>query len=446
MTDSILLHNCTLLSTPADHGRSATAPPLLPNAWLRTHGDTIVAMGDARDLTQTEINQATTIIDGQGQMLAPGLINAHNHCAMTLFRGLADDLELVEWLNCHIFPAEAQHVNEAMVYHCSKLAAAEMILSGTTTVADGYFLEHQAAQAFVDSGIRAIAAQGVIDFPAPGVPDPSQNVTTAARFLEQWQGRHPRVTPAIFAHSPYTCSNQTLKKAKQLAMERQVPFFIHVAESRQEQAMIQTPGGPSPIKHLNALNLLDPRTICIHCVWPDDEDLDLLAESGAGVVICPQSHLKLASGTAPATAMLKRGIRVGLGTDGCASNNSLDMFREMDLFSKTQKLDTLEATSLSAAQALTCATVNNAALLGLEKTGQLLPGYKADLILLDTRQPHLTPCYNQDLLVYAACGADVQSVIIDGSLVMLDKKILSFDVRTTMREVRKLAETVAKNA
>lgn len=446
MTDSILIHNCTLLSTPADHRRSATAPPLLPNAWLRTHGDTIVAMGDASDLTPTEFNQATTIIDGQGQMLAPGLINAHNHCAMTLFRGLADDLELVQWLTNHIFPAEALHVNEAMVYHCSKLAAAEMILSGTTTVADGYFLEYQAAQAFVDSGIRAIAAQGVIDFPAPGVPDPSQNVATAARFLDLWQGRHPRVTPAIFAHSPYTCSNQTLKKAKQLAVERQTPLFIHVAESRREQAMIQEPGSVSPIKHLASLSLLDPQTICIHCVWPDDDDLDLLAESGAGVVICPQSHLKLASGTAPATAMLKRGIRVGLGTDGCASNNSLDMFREMDLFSKTQKLDTMKATSLPAAQALTCATINNAALLGLEKTGQLLPGYKADLILLDMRQPHLTPCYNQDLLVYAACGADVRSVIIHGRLVMRDKTILSFDVRDTMREVRKLAQAVRKTA
>lgn len=444
MIDSILIHNCTLLSTPADQGRRATAAPLLPNAWLRTEGDTIVAMGADRDLTPTEINQATTIIDGQGMMLAPGLINAHNHCAMTLFRGLADDLELVQWLTNHIFPAEAKHVNEEMVYHCSLLAAAEMILSGTTSVADGYFLEHRAAQAFIDSGIRAVAAQGVIDFPAPGVPDPGLNLKTAAEFLNQWQGRHPRVTPAIFAHSPYTCSNQTLQGAKILSVERQAPLFIHVAESRLEQEMIQAPYGPSPIKHLAALGLLDTNTICIHCVWPDDQDLELLAESGAGVVICPQSHLKLASGTAPATAMLKRGIRVGLGTDGCASNNSLDMFREMDLFSKTQKLDTMEATALPAGQALACATVHNAALLGLEKTGQLLPGYKADLILLDTRQPHLTPCYNQDLLVYAACGADVNTVIIDGRLVMRDKTILSFDVRDTMREVRKLAETVLK--
>lgn len=434
MTDSILIQNCTLLTTPA--------APLLSGAWLRTAGDTIVACGATCDLIPADLNQATTIIDAEGMLLAPGLINAHNHCAMTLFRGLADDLELAEWLTDHIFPAEARHVDQEMVYHCTRLAAAEMILSGTTCVADGYFFEHQAAQALVDSGMRAVAAQGVIDFPAPGVPDPTLNLKMAAEFLDRWQGRHPRITPAIFAHSPYTCSNRTLQGAKKLATERQVPLFLHVAESRGEPTMIREPLGESPIRHLAALGLLDRGTICIHCVWPDDQDLEILAESGAGVVICPQSHLKLASGTAPATEMLKRGIRVGLGTDGCASNNSLDMFREMNLFSKIQKLDTMEATSLPAAQALACATVHNAALLGLEKTGKLLPGYKADLLLLDTRQPHLTPCYNQDLLVYAACGADVNSVIIDGRLVMRDKKILSFDVRETMWEVRKLAEKI----
>ena len=431
MTDSILIHNCTLLAAPDT--------PLLFNAWLLTQGDTIAAIGTAVNLHQAETTEATTIIDGHDKLLAPGLINGHNHCAMTLFRGLADDLELATWLTEHIFPAEARYVNEEMVYHCSRLAAAEMILSGTTTVADGYFLEGQAAQAFVDTGMRAVAAQGIIDFPAPGVPDPTQNIETAARFLDAWQGRHPRITPAIFAHSPYTCSNQTLQRAKELAIARQTPFFIHAAESRMEQGMIQSPQGTSPIRHLAALGLLDPGTICIHGVWLDDEDLDLLAGNGAGVVVCPQSHLKLASGMAPVSAMIERGIRVGLGTDGCASNNSLDMFREMDLLCKTQKVHTLDATALPARQALRCATVNNAALLGLGNIGQLLPGYKADLILLDLQQPHLTPCYNQDLLVYGAGGADVHTVIIDGRLVMEDKKILSFDIQETMREVRRLA-------
>lgn len=437
MTDSILIHNCTLAVTAAD--------TLREDGWLLTRGDTIAAIGTADTRPPAETTEATTIIDAQGKMLAPGLINGHNHCAMTLFRGLADDLKLAAWLTEHIFPAEAAHVNEEMVYHCSKLAAAEMILSGTTSVADGYFLEGQAARAFVDSGMRAVAAQGVIDFPAPGVPDPAGNLEAAARFLDEWQDRNPRITPAIFAHSPYTCSAATLQGAKRMATERQVPFFIHAAESRQEQEMIREPRGTSPIRHLAALGLLDPGTICIHGIWLDEEDLDLLAQSRAGVIVCPQSHLKLASGIAPVSAMLKRNIRVGLGTDGCASNNSLDMFREMDILSKTQKLHTLEATSLSARQALRCATSSNAEILGLGKTGQLLPGYKADLILLDMQQPHLSPCYNQDLLVYGASGADVRSVIIDGRLVMHDKKILSFDVQDTMREVRRLAGAICEH-
>jgi 5-methylthioadenosine/S-adenosylhomocysteine deaminase len=454
MTDSILIHNCTMAVTapaiPGSHGirpsMAVTAPvaTLLADAWLLTKGDTIAAIGTAADLQQAQTTRTTTIIDGQGKLLAPGLINAHNHCAMTLFRGLADDLELADWLGKHIFPAEAKYVDPEMVYHCSKLAAAEMILSGTTTVADGYFFEGQAAQAFVDTGIRAVAAHGVIDFPAPGIPDPTKNLETVSAFLDAWQGRHPRITPGIFAHSPYTCCARTLQQAKKLATARQVPFFIHVAESGREQEMIQDPQGTSPVRHLAALDLLDSQTICIHGVWLDEEDIDLLVWSNAGVVVCPQSHLKLASGIAPVTTMIGRGIRVGLGTDSCASNNSLDMFREMDILSKTQKLQTLDATSLPARQALKCATDTNADLLGLGKVGQLLPGYKADLILLDMQQPHLTPFYNQDLLIYAASGPDVYTVIIDGHLVMQDKIILSFDVQATMAEVRKSADKIIK--
>lgn len=435
MPGSILIHSCTLLAAPD--------APLLSDGWLLTMGDTIAAIGSAETVPQPEAMQATTVIDGRGKLLAPGLINGHNHCAMTLFRGLADDLELGTWLSRHIFPAEARYVNKEMVYHCSQLAAAEMILSGTTSVADGYFFEGQAAQAFVDSGMRAVAAQGVIDFPAPGVPDPGRNLETAAEFLDAWQGKDSRITPAIFAHSPYTCSNRTLQGAKRLAAAREAPFFIHVAESSREQGMIQAPLGTSPIRHLAALGLLDPGTTCIHGVWLDEEDLDLLAESGAGVVVCPQSHLKLASGLAPVSAMLARGIRVGLGTDGCASNNSLDMFREMDLLCKSQKLHTLDATALPAGQALRCATAGNAALLGLGKTGRLISGYRADCILMDMQRPHLTPCYNQDLLVYGASGADVDTVIIDGRLVMRDRKILSFDVQATMEEVRRLAGAIS---
>jgi len=428
MNKTILIHNCSLAVTP-----------VIADGWLLINGDTIAAFGPADSLALAGVSQTTTIINGRGMLLAPGLINGHNHCAMTLFRGLADDLELTTWLTDHIFPAEATYVNEEMVYHCSRLAAAEMILSGTTTVADGYFFEDQAAQAFADTGMRAVAAQGIIDFPAPGVPDPTTNIEAAARFLDQWQGKNSRISPAIFAHSPYTCSAGTLQRAKKMATERQVPFFIHAAESCQEQELIRAPQGSSPLRHLSALGLLEPGTICIHGVWLDAADLDLLVQTRTGVIVCPQSHLKLASGIAPVAAMLELGIKVGLGTDGCASNNSIDMFREMNLLSNILQLNH-QTTSLPAGQALRCATINNAALLGLGKTGQLAIGYKADLILLAV-QPHLSP--GEQLLVAAATGAAVHSVIIDGRLIMHERKILSFDLEDTMREVRRLAGQLA---
>jgi len=384
----------------------------------------------------------TQHIDGTGKLLMPGLINAHNHSAMTLFRGLADDLELSEWLTQHIFPAEAKSVNPEMVYCCSKLAAAEMILSGTTTVADGYFHEDQAARAFLETGLRAIPAQGIIDFPAPGVPDPTQNIKAAEQFLQKWQDKSPLITPALFAHSPYTCSPATLQRAKALARKHNTRLFIHAAESRYEQQMLMDPQGSSPIRHLAALDLLDANTVLIHCVWLDDADRELISNSQAGVIICPQSHFKLASGIAEVTEMKEQGVRTGLGTDGCASNNSLDMFQEMDLLAKSQKLRTLDATSLPAHQALTAATTGNADILGLAKLGEIATGHKADLILLDMDQPHLQPCYSQDFLVYNASGADISTVIIDGKIVLQNKQFTELDIDKCMAEVRALARSL----
>ncbi|MBU0959894.1 MAG: amidohydrolase, partial [Proteobacteria bacterium] len=353
MNKSILITNVTLFTDPGT--------PLLDNHWLRTQGKRIHSFGPMDTVPRQ--NDAI-LIDGKNKLLMPGLINAHNHCAMTLFRGLADDLELANWLNEHIFPAEAVHVNPEMVYWCSKLAAAEMLLSGTTTVADGYFYEEQTAQALLDAGMRAIPAQGIIDFPAPGVPNPKDNIAAAEAFLSAWQQKNERITAGIFAHSPYTCSPETLQRAKNLAREYQAPFFIHVAESRHEQKIIMDPQGTSPIRHLAGLDLLDQDTILIHCVWLDAEDRRIIQESGAGVVVCPQSHYKLASGIAQVTEMKNLGIPVGLGTDGSASNNSLDLFREMDILAKGQKVRTLDASAMPARNALAAATEINARILG----------------------------------------------------------------------------------
>lgn len=427
----VLISNVTLITRPGT--------PFLHRQWVLVEGNIIHSFGEMENLPSTPDAQH---IDGTGKILMPGLINAHNHCAMSLFRGLADDLELGEWLNEYIFPAEAKHVNPEMVYWCTKLAAAEMILSGTTTVADGYFHENQAARAFLETGMRAIPSQGVIDFPAPGVPDPTKIIEAAENFLQEWQGRHQRITPALFAHSPYTCSPETLQSAKALAQKYHTTFFIHAAESRHEQQILLNPQGSSPIKHLAALDLLDSTTVLVHCVWLDDADRELVSKSQAGVVICPSSHCKLASGIAEVPEMERQGIRTGLGTDGCASNNNLDMFQEMDLLAKSQKLRTLDATASPASHALTAATTGNAALLGLGKVGEIAAGYKADLVLLDTHQPHLQPCYSQDFLVYNATGADVETVLINGEIVLKERKFTSLDVEECLAEVRALGRTL----
>lgn len=423
-----LFTNCTLWAGPGH--------PLQAEMFVTVSGRRIGRVGLMADLPSAA---GATTIDCLGKLLMPGLINGHNHCAMTLFRGLADDLALADWLNNHIFPAEKRHVSPEMVYWCTRLAAAEMLLSGTTCVADGYFFSGEAARALRDCGMRAVVAHGVVDFPAPSVPDPAKNIDTVKGFLDQWLGADPLITPGVFAHAPYTCSPRTLTRAKALAEAQGVRFFTHIAESSRESEMIIDLQAATPLGHLAALDLLDDRTVLIHAVWLDDHDLDLLARSAAHVVTCPQSNLKLASGIARVPEMHARGIEVGLGTDGCASNNSLDMFREMDLLAKLHKATHLDATVLPAQQVLQAATTANAHLLGLEDLGTIEAGKLADLVLLDTSRPHLTPLYSSDLLVYAASGHDVHSVMVDGRLVVDNRRIIAFDQQETVDRIRKMA-------
>jgi len=433
MHSDILIINSTILPLSKDK------PELVRHGFVSIKNGIIAALGSMADLTDT--GEADTIIDGSGQLVMPGLINTHTHAPMTLFRGLADDLPLMAWLHEHIFPAEAKNVNPEMVYWCSKLAAAEMILSGTTTVADGYFLEDSVAEAFSDCSIRSVVAQGVIDFPAPGVPDPSQNVFVAEKFIERWQDKNGLLTPAVFCHSPYTCSPETLKRAKEMAHQKNVKLFIHLAETRTEVEQIQKQHRTTPVRYLERLGLLDKDTICVHCVWLEQKEIEILARTGAQVSTCPQSNMKLGSGIAPLQEMLAAGISVGLGTDGCASNNRLDMFYEMDLCAKLHKVKALEPTALPAERVLKMATADGAGILGLEKDiGSLESGKKADIILINCNQPHLQPFYHPDLLVYAANGGDVTTSIIDGKLVMLNREILTFDVDEAMTKVRRLAE------
>ena len=432
MTNKICITNCSVLPY--------AAAPILKNHYVVIGGSAIADLGPMAGCP--DVGSGWTIIDAQGKLLMPGLVNGHNHSAMTLFRGIADDLALDDWLHGHIFPAEAVHVNPEMVYWCAKLAGAEMIRSGTTCVADGYFFSAEAARAFMDIGLRAVVGHGVVDFAAPSVPDPTKNIETVDHFVDEWQGTSPLITPAVFAHAPYTCSPATLQKAKRLADTKDVRFFIHLAESKTELEQIIDPRGRSPVKHLQALGLLDSNCTGIHTIWVDDEDMDILADSGAAIVTCPQSNAKLAAGVAPVHRMFEKKITIGLGTDGCASNNSLDMFREMDMLAKIQKLSALDATAMSSSDVLTCATSAGAAAIGLNGFGRIELGGKADLILIDIARPHLTPMYNQDLLVYAATGNDVDTSIINGKLIMHRQNILSFDVDETLHHVRTIAEAL----
>ncbi len=426
MSKELVIINCTLLTDPYSD--------LLPGHYVSIRNGSIHEVGEMKpdqDHSQHEL------IDAGGNLVMPGLINGHNHCAMTLFRGMADDLRLDSWLYQHIFPAEAAHVDPDMVYWCTKLAAAEMILSGTTTVADCYLFSDQAACALRDSGMRGVVAHGVIDLPTPSVPDPDKGIESAAFFLDGWLDRSARITPAIFAHAPYTCSPQTLRKAKSQADRRNLRFFIHLAESSSEHEKIIDPQGKTPVQHLFNLGLLDPATTIVHAAWIDDDDLAILDESGTKVVTCPQSNLKLASGIAPVQRMLDHNICVGIGTDGCASNNSLDLFREMDMLAKIQKTVNNSPTAMAARDVLACATVSGAAAVGLTNNGTITPGACADLLIINTRSAHLCPLYNQDLLVYAASGSDVDTVIIDGKIVMQERQIRSFDLEEVFREVSK---------
>jgi 5-methylthioadenosine/S-adenosylhomocysteine deaminase len=415
---------------------------IIANGLICTEADRIVRVGSLTD--KKDLPEAKTIIDAGGGLVLPGLVNAHTHLPMTLFRGLADDLPLQEWLYDHIFPAEAAHMTAASVSMGTTLACAEMMLSGTTTCCDGYFFEEAVAESVAASGLRAVLGQGVLDFPAPGVPDPKENVTIAGRFAERWTSRTSRIRPSVFCHSPYTCSAKTLTSAKKLAQEHGLLFQIHAAETRAEHERIRAHHGTTPIGYLNRLGLIDAATLLVHAVWVDEDDMAVVADRGAAVAHCPASNMKLGAGIAPLTGLLAAGIAVGLGTDSCASNNTLDLFQTMDITAKLHKVRDMQPTAADAQTVLTLATRGGARAIGMEnEIGSLEAGKQADLIVIDARQPHLVPMYHPvSHVVYAAKGSDVTTVVVDGRLLVRDRQPLHLDLEPIMDRVNTLARAV----
>ncbi|MBM4313656.1 MAG: amidohydrolase, partial [Deltaproteobacteria bacterium] len=374
--------------------------------------------------------EARERIDASECIVMPGLVNTHTHLPMVLFRGLADDLPLMTWLNDHIFPAERRYINRETVYAASLLAIAEMILSGTTTFCDGYFYEDSVAKAAIAAAMRGVVAQGFIDLPTPDQPTPSRHAAVAENFVQKWRGFSPLITPALVCHSSYMCVPETLKAIKATARRNGTLFVIHLAETREEVTLLRERHGKKPVHHLHDLDLLDEATIAAHCIWIDGDELDLLAHFGVKVAHNPQSNMKLAAGVAPVPELLRRGIDVGLGTDGSASNNSLDLFGEMAMCAKLHKAFSKDPTVLPAAEVVAMATLGGARVLGMaDRIGSIAPGKRADIILVNTNKPHLVPMYNPfSHLVYAASGADVVTSIIDGRVVMKDRRLLTIDL------------------
>lgn len=404
----------------------------------------IVAVGQNGDQGYAGLKAKETI-DASGCIVMPGLVNTHTHLPMVCFRGMADDLPLMEWLTGYIFPAEARFVNKKFAYDGATLAMAEMILSGTTTFCDGYFFEDTITEAVCAAGMRAVVSQGFADFATPDNPKFEKMMVAANRFVTRWQTQSPMITPAFFCHSPYTCSPETLVNVKEAAREAGILYLLHLLENKNEIDTILNRYGKRPVQHLLNLGVLDDQTIAVHCNWLTSDDMDVFADLGVRVSHNPESSMKLAAGVAPVPEMLKRGIKVGLGTDGCASNNDLDMFREMDTAAKIHKVTLLDPTVMSAQTVLKMATIGGAQVLGLDKfIGSIESGKQADIILVDMNQPHLTPLYNcYSQLVYAARGADVKTSIINGKVVMKDRQLLTVDPAAAMVNVRGIAADIS---
>lgn len=381
-------------------------------------------------------------IDAGGDILMPGLINTHTHMAMTLLRGLADDLSLMEWLNNYIFPVEAKVMDEEFVYWGSVLACAEMIRFGTTAFCDGYFFEDMAFRAAKDAGLRAICGQGVVDFPSPDLKDPERNIERAVAFVEGHLG-DPLVRPGIFCHSPYTCSPETLIKAKDECRRLGVPFFIHLAETKDEVEEIRKRYGQTPVRHLDKLGILDEKTIAVHCIWVDEEEIDILVDRNVRISVTTEGEMKLASGIAPLPMFLRKGALVGLGTDGPASNNNLDLFGEMSMTAKLHKVRECDPTVLDARSIVYLATEGGARVMGIEGIGKVEENAIADLILIDINAPHLQPLYHPlSQIVYSAKGSDVRTTIVGGRILMRDRRLQVLDEDQILSEVERLRRKI----
>jgi 5-methylthioadenosine/S-adenosylhomocysteine deaminase len=411
---------------------------VLDNGFLCIRDDAIFHIGTKND---NEFKAAKEI-DAKGGLVLPGLVNGNTRGAMSLFRGLGNDLPGREELNRYMSPLEGR-MNADFVFVGALLACAEMILSGTTTFCDTYLFEDQVARAARKAKMRCLVGEVLSDSPSPNYGSVEKGIAVTESLIKNWQD-DPTVSIAVAPHSASAYSPEMFSIANDLAKKHNVPLIIDLAETLGNVVAVEKRYGKRPIEHLRALGILGPGLIAAHCVHLNETDIKTMAAHGVRVVHNPVSNMKLASGIAPVPEMIVLGIPVGLGTDGCAVNNNLDLFTEMDMAAKLQKVRTMDPTVMDAVTVLRLATIQGAAALGMGNiTGSLEIGKKADIIIVDTDKPHLTPLYNPfSHLVYAARGNDVSHSIINGRLVMDDRKLLFLDLDEIIAQTREKASQV----
>jgi 5-methylthioadenosine/S-adenosylhomocysteine deaminase len=416
---------------------------VLTSGAVAIDGDRIVEVGEADTLARKYA--PADRIDARGQIVLPGLINTHTHAPMVLYRGLADDRALMDWLQNYIFPAEAKTVSPDFVRVGTRLAALEMIESGTTTFADMYYFEDDIAEVTREAGLRAVLGQSVIRFPVADAKTPEEGLARADAFISKWK-TDALITPAVAPHAPHTVEGATLKAARELATRHGVPLLIHLAESQDEIKAVHAAHGTTPVRYLDSLGLWNGRSLAAHAVWLDDQDMDVLAKRGVGVAHNPESNMKLASGTAPVPGYLSAGTKLGLGTDGAASNNDLDMFESMRQAAFLHKLVSGDPRVVSAQQALSMATIGGARALGMQdRLGSLEAGKLADVIAIRTDQPRQVPMYDPlSHLVYTSRGDDVVLTIVNGKVLMRDGVVHTLNAAQVITDARAAADLVRK--
>lgn len=410
------------------------------------NADIVIKDGKIIDIGENKKNEyfGKTIVC-KDKIAIPGLINTHTHAAMTLLRGYGSDNPLKVWLEEYIWPAEGKFVSYEFVKDGSSIACYEMLKNGITTFVDMYFFEDAVAESIKTTKIRGILCTGILDFPTPGAKNPDEGLKKTEDFIKQFE-KDEYIYPCVGPHAPYTCSPDTLKKAMDLAEKYDVLFHIHVSETKHEVNEIKERYGETPVKHLDKVGVLNDRVLAAHMVHPTEEEIEILAKKGVKIAHCPESNLKLASGIAPIPKMLEAGIIIGIGTDGTASNDDLDLIGEIATCAKLHKGVNLDPTVINARQALAMATIEGAKAVRLEyKIGSLEKGKLADIVLIDINNPHLQPIFDPYThIVYSSTGKDIDTVIVNGNVVVSDKKVLTFCKDELIEKARKWGEKIKK--